>query len=200
MPRPISKTVHTIIAFSGLLAGGGSQTYPAVSRPMILVPAIVAWQIGMTSCSSASKTLCNHPSALAMFPKSFYGYVSRKGICEVLVWGVERGQEALPVEVLAGAHGYKSIGIRQGCKDSDSVEGWVSLVAQSRAGWVGYGIVYSMEGQGTYSLEFSNCARTAMMVDGSWFRLFLEGEVKEGVKLLLSSKRGRERERGSCVV
>ena len=30
---------------------------PAVRRPMMRVPAIVAWQIGMTSWSSASKTL-----------------------------------------------------------------------------------------------------------------------------------------------
>ena len=29
---------------------------PAVSRPMIRVPAIVVWITGMTSCSSASKT------------------------------------------------------------------------------------------------------------------------------------------------
>jgi hypothetical protein len=33
------------------------QTYPAVSLPMILVPAMVAWQMGITSWSSASKTL-----------------------------------------------------------------------------------------------------------------------------------------------
>ena len=31
--------------------------FPAVSRPMIRVPAIVQWQIGITSWSSASKTL-----------------------------------------------------------------------------------------------------------------------------------------------
>jgi hypothetical protein len=34
----------------------GRWTYPAVNRPTILVPAIVAWHMGMTSCSSASKT------------------------------------------------------------------------------------------------------------------------------------------------
>ncbi len=33
------------------------STHPAVSLPIILVPAIVAWHMGITSCSSASKTL-----------------------------------------------------------------------------------------------------------------------------------------------
>ena len=33
--------------------------YPAVNRPMMRVPAIVAWQMGMTSCNSASKMLCS---------------------------------------------------------------------------------------------------------------------------------------------
>ena len=32
-------------------------TYPAVNLPTILVPAIVAWHMGITSCNSASKTL-----------------------------------------------------------------------------------------------------------------------------------------------
>ncbi|KAH8631938.1 eukaryotic translation initiation factor 6 [Alternaria alternata] len=36
------------------------DTYPAVSLPTILVPAMVAWQMGMTSWSSASKTLSRH--------------------------------------------------------------------------------------------------------------------------------------------
>ena len=35
----------------------GRVFYPAVSRPTIRVPAMVAWHIGITSCSSASKTL-----------------------------------------------------------------------------------------------------------------------------------------------
>lgn len=35
----------------------GGETYPAVKRPIIRVPAIVAWQMGMTSWSSASNTL-----------------------------------------------------------------------------------------------------------------------------------------------
>lgn len=33
------------------------KAYPTVRRPIIRVPAIVAWQMGMTSWSSASKTL-----------------------------------------------------------------------------------------------------------------------------------------------
>lgn len=37
--------------------GGGVVAYPTVNLPTILVPAIVAWQMGMTSCSSASNTL-----------------------------------------------------------------------------------------------------------------------------------------------
>ena len=44
------------------------RTYPAVKRPTILVPAIVAWQMGMTSCNSASKTLFVWPSALGLSP------------------------------------------------------------------------------------------------------------------------------------
>jgi hypothetical protein len=113
---------------------------------------------------------------------------------------VERGSAALPVEILAGAHGHKSIGIRQGCKDSDSVEGWVSLVAQRRARWVGYGMAWhGMEGQGTYSLEFSNCARTAMMDDGPWLCLFLEGG-KGGSKTAVEQREGRlKKERKVCL-
>lgn len=33
------------------------SAYPAVNLPTILVPAIVAWHMGMTSCNSASNTL-----------------------------------------------------------------------------------------------------------------------------------------------
>lgn len=33
------------------------EAYPAVIRPTIRVPAIVAWQMGITSWSSASNTL-----------------------------------------------------------------------------------------------------------------------------------------------
>ena len=49
-----SDKTAIVIAKSG-------KTYPAVNRPTILVPAIVAWQMGITSWSSASKTLsCDH--------------------------------------------------------------------------------------------------------------------------------------------
>jgi hypothetical protein len=44
--------------------------------------------------------------------------------------GVERG---VPVEVLAGTHGHKSIGIRQRGEHSHPGEDYVSFVAQSRA-------------------------------------------------------------------
>lgn len=36
------------------------KSYPTVNRPTIRVPAIVAWQMGMTSCNSASNTLVGY--------------------------------------------------------------------------------------------------------------------------------------------
>lgn len=51
------------------MAGRGSvpekATHPAVNRPTIRVPATVAWQMGMTSCSSASKTLARRQNMKA---------------------------------------------------------------------------------------------------------------------------------------
>lgn len=53
-----SVSVHRVLV--GLLKREWvrlSLTYPTVNRPTIRVPAIVAWQIGITSWSSASNTL-----------------------------------------------------------------------------------------------------------------------------------------------
>jgi hypothetical protein len=46
-----------MLVLAALVLSRSYQTYPAVSLPMILVPAMVAWQMGITSWSSASKTL-----------------------------------------------------------------------------------------------------------------------------------------------
>lgn len=74
------------------------ETYPAVNRPIILVPAIVAWQMGMTSCSSASKILGKHVCQHTTF---YMRPAGRRG---------ERGA-GVPVEILAGAHGHERVGV-----------------------------------------------------------------------------------------
>jgi hypothetical protein len=46
-----------LVAVSTDIVANICITYPAHNRPTILVPAIVAWHIGMTSCNSDSKML-----------------------------------------------------------------------------------------------------------------------------------------------
>lgn len=68
----VAEVLEFLVGGSGgneetfLVAGGGlvrardeagGRADPAVKRPTIRVPAMVAWQMGMTSWSSASKTL-----------------------------------------------------------------------------------------------------------------------------------------------
>jgi len=80
LPRALSRSsMRCILTSSGRLSlkcwsswsvvdVGTSNPFrlPAVSRPTILVPAIVAWHMGITSCNSASKTLATDSQLTAM--------------------------------------------------------------------------------------------------------------------------------------
>jgi hypothetical protein len=104
---------------------------------MILVPAMVVLQMGMTSCSSASKILRAHAT------------LARNG-------AVQRWKDE-PVEVLAGADGRQGVRVGERREDADPRGEVRSARARGAEGGVVGGV------GGTYSLEFSNCARTAMI-------------------------------------
>lgn len=57
IPLPPKRVMQFLFSNFFPFHGSNAFTYPAVNRPTMRVPAIVAWQIGMTSCNSASKTL-----------------------------------------------------------------------------------------------------------------------------------------------
>ena len=96
----------------GLEARGTRGTYPAVKRPIILVPAIVAWQIGMTSWSSASNTLRRKGSAAC-----------------ASVSLLEKSEIDVPVEILRGTDGDEGVGVCESSEDADSVRFFVSMVS-----------------------------------------------------------------------
>ena len=134
-------------------------TYPAVNLPTILVPAIVVLQIGMTSCNSASNTLSRRQQPFRPFFLS---------LCSM------RTRPSIPVEVLARANGSKGVRIRQCRKDTNSKDSLlVSTLRVLSGGTLGMSCRQGRAPRGrpsaqcgateTYSFEFSNCARTAMI-------------------------------------
>ena len=82
-------------------AGHRDLSHPEVSRPMILVPAIVAWHIGMTSCNSASNTLAHNDIP------------SESALAAVDVVGTN-----VPVEVLGSANSHDGVRVGQPCEDA----------------------------------------------------------------------------------
>jgi hypothetical protein len=137
------------------------------------VPAIVAWQIGITSCSSASKTLflsasIPHPVQFSLQTSPHSGSPS--------IADAHMVSKNIPIEILTSAHSNQSITIRQRRKDAHSAAISFYSITQFPpsslppsvlgAGSLSRGHSAmrgtSLESQ-THSFEFSNCARTAMM-------------------------------------
>lgn len=137
---------------------------------------MVAWQMGMTSCSSASNTL---DGALM-------------GGCFVVL--VEKGLYA-PVEVLGGANGNNSV--RVGETGENTHSGKPKCVSQESKGCEIWPALSSRPARkkilrgASYSLEFSNCARTAM-IPSVGFGLPVVEIVKIGRKLSLRFERARK--------
>lgn len=111
-------------------------TYPAVNRPIMRVPPIEAWQMGITSCNSASKTL--YPA----IDQSAHSH-SRPT------------DEEIPVEVLRSSDSNNRIRVRQSCKYTDP--------NKKKKVWACEDFLFVHNADETYSLEFSNWARTAIL-------------------------------------
>lgn len=95
-------------------------TYPAVNRPIILVPAMVAWQMGITSCNSASKILCNPMRQRPVLFSHVYIFVF---LCADHARDLApRGRGGVPVEILTGTYGNESVGVCQRGENSNSVD------------------------------------------------------------------------------
>ena len=127
--------------------------------------------MGMTSCSSASKTLCSPPHQ--------HHHSRSIGICiEARLPG--RGGDsrpAVPVEILTGPYGNQGIGVCQSGENTDSIGFPDQYCCSSFVMPCGGG---AKGGAATHSFEFSNCARTAMM--GSWLLMSIFLCTREGCR------------------
>ena len=135
--------------------------YPAVNRPIILVPAIVHRHIGTTSCSSASKTLqpCQapHPSSPFQSLPSSLSILDLSPLLHTAQLSKLQITPNSPIEVFTRPNSRQCIAIRK-CRKNTNSDYIVSVQSDSkdRAG--------RRVTQGTDSSEFSNRARTAMVI------------------------------------
>ena len=90
-------------------------THPAVNRPTILVPPIVAWQMGMTSCNSDSNILIT---------------TTNNAVSIVLNRSERKKKKSRnkPIKILRSSNRDKSVGIRQRRKHTDSKSDHVSEI------------------------------------------------------------------------
>ena len=104
------------------------STHPAVNLPIILVPAIVARHMGITSCNSASNTLHFLLSAsFSKFSNRFPGLCVQALVLfptaptHILLSNSGEGGYDAPVEILRGANRNDGICICEGREDADPV-------------------------------------------------------------------------------